>query len=263
VQDAASVAGMGLRGTAYGWYARRLRAQLRGGPLPRHVAIIIDGNRRWARRAGLAHVSLGHRHGVEHIERVLGWCAEIGINEVTVFVLSLDNLRKRAGDEVDYLVSLAEPALERLTRSGNPWRIHLAGRVDTLPAPMALALKQAAEATYDRPRHLTLAIGYDGRAEVVDAVRSLIEAEAAVGTLTAELADRLRVDDITSHLYVPEIPAPDLVIRTSGERRLSGFLMWQSVRSELFFSDVYWPGFRYLDFLRILRTFVTRQRLDR
>jgi short-chain Z-isoprenyl diphosphate synthase len=97
VQDAASVAGMGLRGTAYGWYARRLRAQLRGGPLPRHVAIIIDGNRRWARRAGLAHVSLGHRHGVEHIERVLGWCAEIGINEVTVFVLSLDNLRKRAG----------------------------------------------------------------------------------------------------------------------------------------------------------------------
>jgi short-chain Z-isoprenyl diphosphate synthase len=251
---------MKLLGVAHWWYARRLRAQLRGRPLPRHLAIIIDGNRRWARRAGLANVSLGHRHGVEHIQRVLGWCAGIGIDQVTIFVLSLDNLRKRAGDEVDYLMGLAEPALERLVRTGSPWRIHLAGRLDILPAPTALALKQAAELTSDRPRHLTLAIGYDGRAEVVDAVRSLVETAAAAGTSTAELAERLSTDDIAAHLYVPGSADPDLVIRTSGERRLSGFLMWQSVRSELFFSDVYWPGLRYVDFLRILRTFAARTR---
>ncbi len=138
-------------------------------------------NRRWARRAGLAHVSLGHRHGVEHIERVLWWCAEIGIDQVTIFVLSLDNLRQR-DDEVDYLMGLADPALERLMHTDSPWRIHLAGRVDILPAPTVLALKRAAEVTSDRARHLTLAIGYDGRAEVVDAVRSLVETEAAVGS---------------------------------------------------------------------------------
>jgi short-chain Z-isoprenyl diphosphate synthase len=250
---------VGLRGAAYAWYARRLRAQLARGPLPSHLAIIVDGNRRWARQRALESTSLGHRHGLEHIERVLGWCAEAGIGQVTLFVLSLDNLERRAGDEVDYLMSLVEPGLARLTRPGGQWRIHLAGRLDTLPVPAVRALKQAVEATRDRPRHLTVAIGYDGRAEVVDAVRSLLEVEADGGVSIENLAERIGPDDIAAHLYVPALADPDMVIRTSGERRLSGFLMWQSVRSELFFFDVYWPGFRHVDFLRALRSFAARR----
>lgn len=253
---------MGLREIAYRWYARRLRAQLAGGPVPAHVAVIMDGNRRWARQHGLAGPSQGHQAGAEHLERMLGWCAELGIDQVTVFVASLDNLRKRDRAEVDFLMRLAERgARERLAGPAGRWRLRVAGQ-NVLPAATAQALKHAVEATRDRGdgRVLTLAIGYDGRAEIVDALRDLVEAAARTGLTTAELARTLTAGDIAGHLYAPGLPDPDLVIRTSGERRLGGFLLWQTVHSELYFCEVHWPGFRKVDFLRALRSYAARRR---
>src|SRR5256714_3461195 len=166
-------------------YARRLRARLAGGPVPGHVAIIMDGNRRWARQNGFSNVSVGHRYGAEHIEDVLGWCADLGIRHVTVFVASIDNLAKRSASEVEFLMQVAERLIpERLARPGGRWRIHVAGHLDVLPDSTVRALKLAEEATRDRDTdpHLTLAVGYGGRAEVVDALRALLHEEAAAGT---------------------------------------------------------------------------------
>ena len=238
-------------------YARRLRRTLTS--VPRHVAIVTDGNRRWARQMGYADPGTGHRHGAEHLDRVLGWCGELGIECVTVYAASADNLRKRAAGEVDHLLRLIEEACrERLARPSSPWRVRVAGRVDVLPDSTRLALKSAEEATRSRPWTLTVAIGYDGRAEVVEAVRRNLVAAAATGESPASLADRFAPADIDLHLYTSGLPDPDLVIRTSGEQRMSGFLLWQSAFSELYFCDVYWPGFRKIDFLRALRAYAAR-----
>jgi short-chain Z-isoprenyl diphosphate synthase len=254
---------MSLRGVIYGLYARRLRAQLASGPVPRHLAIIIDGNRRWARQMGLADVSLGHQRGAEHIDEVLGWCADAGITHVTIFVASIDNLSKRAPTEIDFLMRLAEGVIpERLAAASGRWQLHLAGQLDLLPDSTARALKQAEEATRDRATgsHVTLAIGYSGRAEIASAVRSLLHEEAQAGTTAGQLARTLTDEDIARHLYTAGQPDPDLVIRTSGEQRLSDFLPWQTARSELYFCDVYWPGFRQVDLLRALRAYSARSR---
>ncbi len=254
---------MGLRDLAYAWYARRLSRQLARGPVPQHVALIMDGNRRWARQMGFDNVSLGHRFGAEHIEHVLGWCARAGISHVTIFVASADNLARRASTEIAFLMEVAEHIIaERMARPENPWQIHLAGQLDLVPESTAQALKRAAEATLDRDTglHLTVAIGYGGRAEVTEAVRSLLGDAASRGIGLRELAATLSEDDIAGHLYTSGLPNPDLVIRTSGEQRLSDFLLWQTADSHLYFTDVYWPGFRHIDFLRALRSYAQRER---
>jgi short-chain Z-isoprenyl diphosphate synthase len=243
----------------YRWYGRRLKARLRGAELPRHVALVMDGNRRWAREMGLGDVSEGHRHGAQHLERVLDWCAEVGIRQVTVFLASLDNVRKRDADEVGFIMRMIEEVVaQRMAQPDGRWQVHVAGRLEVLPDSTAHALKAVRDATLDRglTHHLTVAVGYDGRAEVTDAVRAVLEEAAAGDVSLAELAERITVDDIAAHLYTEGMPDPDLVIRTSGERRLSGFLIWQSAYSELHFCDVYWPGFRQVDFLRALRDYV-------
>ena len=246
----------------YRLYARRLRRELNGERLPRHLAVAMDGNRRWARQQGFDDPGIGHRYGAEHLEDLLDWCAGIGIDHVTVYVASVDNLQKRAGGEVAHLMSMIEEVIaERLMRPGNRWRLHLAGHLDALPDATAHSLKAAREATAGRAGgHLTIAIGYDGQAEIVDAVRDLLETEAAQGTDIADLADRLSAEDIGAHRYTPDLPEADLIIRTSGERRLSSFLLWQSAGAELYFCDVYWPGFRHVDFLRALRDYSRRRR---
>ena len=254
---------MRLRDLAYAWYAGHLSRQLANGPVPRHVALIMDGNRRWARQMGFDDVSVGHRYGAEHIEDVLGWCARAGISHATIFVASADNLSRRASAEIAFLMEVAEHIIaERLSRADSPWRIHLAGQLDLVPESTALALKRAAEATRGRDfgLHLTVAIGYGGRAEVADAVRSLLTDAAASGLSLHQLAASLTEDDIAAHLYTSGLPNPDLVIRTSGEQRLSDFLLWQTADSQLYFTDVYWPGFRRIDFLRALRSYAQRQR---
>jgi short-chain Z-isoprenyl diphosphate synthase len=182
---------------------------------------------------------------------------------VTIFVASIDNLSKRAPTEIDFLMRLAERVIpERLAAPSGRWQLHLAGQLDLLPDSTARALKQAEEATRDRATgsHVTLAIGYSGRAEIASAVRSLLHEEAQAGTTAGQLARTLTDEDIARHLYTTGQPDPDLVIRTSGEQRLSDFLIWQTVRSELYFCDVYWPGFRQVDLLRALRAYSARSR---
>lgn len=254
---------MGLRDAVYAWYTRRLSRQVAKGPVPRHIALIIDGNRRWARQMGFENVSLGHRYGAEHIEDVLGWCAQAGVSHVSIFVASADNLSRRAPGEIGFLMELTEHVIaERLARPSSRWQVHLAGQMDLVPESTALALKLAEETTRDRDGdwHVTIAIGYGGRAEVADAVRSLLSDAARAGVTMEQLARTVTEDDIAAHLYTSGQPHPDLVIRTSGEQRLSDFLLWQTADSELYFSDVFWPGFRQIDFLRALRSHAARQR---
>lgn len=244
----------------YRLYEHRLRAGL---TLPRHVGLVMDGNRRWARQMGLDDPNLGHRFGAEHIAEVLGWCHRLGIDHVTIYVASVDNLRKRGADEIDHLLSVVERLLaDRLSGPGARWQVHAAGRLDVLPDSTAHALKLAEERTREctTGAHLTVAIGYDGRMEIVDAVRSLLDAEARSGADLRDLATRITDETIAAHLHTAGRPDPDLIIRTSGERRLSGFLLWQSTRSELHFCDVNWPGFRRVDFLRALRDYTRRRR---
>jgi len=249
-------------------YAWHLRSRLAGAALPRHVALVMDGNRRWARQAGFDDAGVGHRHGGEHLRDVLGWCAEAGIEDVTVYVASVDNVRKRAPEEVAGLMRLIE---EAAAASGSGalrgWRLHLAGDLDVLPESTRSALRRAERASAERSDtgrparfHLTVAVGYDGRAEIAAAVRALLADEARAGASLDDAAERLTVDDIAARLYTAGRPDPDLVIRTSGERRTSGFLLWQAANSQLYFCDVYWPGFRRIDFLRALRSYAARAR---
>lgn len=252
-----------LSSLMYRLYERRLHRTVAGrGRVPQHIGLIIDGNRRWAREQGMANPSLGHRRGAEHIERVLGWCRELGVDHVTVYLASLDNLHKRNDAEVVYLLDVIENVVaEPLARPGSPWRVHLAGRLDALPDSTMNALKLAEERTRDRDTglHVTMAIGYDGRTEIVDALRSLLDEEARAGADLTDVAARISDEAIAAHLYNRGRPEPDLIIRTSGEQRLSGFLLWQSAQAELHFCDAYWPDFRKVDFLRALRDYGRHQ----
>jgi short-chain Z-isoprenyl diphosphate synthase len=260
---AAAVTGIGkMRQCAYRLYGRRLRRQLAGKPLPRHVGIIMDGNRRWALQRGMASASLGHKYGAEHAEEVLGWCEKTGIGHVTVFVCSTENLAQRDSDEVAFLMGVIEEFVAGKLTQDPAWQVHLAGNPDALPDSTARVLKEAVEASRDcaSGRHVTLAVGYGGRQEVIDAFRALLYERAEQGATLAEVAETITPDDIARHLYTAGQPDPDLVIRTSGEQRLSNFLLWQSAYSELYFCEAYWPAFREVDFLRALRSFAARQR---
>jgi len=251
---------VGVRDAVYAVYERRLRAHLAGLPVPRHVAIMIDGNRRWARAAGFDDVSQGHVVGARHITNLLDWCTEAGVEHVTIWLLSTDNLR-RPTDELEALLRIIGGVAHELSAEGNPWRVKAVGALDLLPADTAEALKAAEETTADRTGIVVnVAVGYGGRREIADAVRSLLLEHAASGGSIEELAEIIDVDHIAEHLYTRGQPDPDLVIRTSGEQRLSGFLLWQSVHSEFYFCDALWPDFRRIDFLRALRDYGTRQR---
>jgi len=230
----------------YRLYRHRLRRQIAGGRLPRHAGIVMDGNRRWARAAGLDSASLGHRRGAEHLDDVLGWCDQVDIDYVTVFVCSVENPARRDPDEIALLMELIEEFAQQMLDEPRPrWRLHVAGVVDVLPDATARALKAAVEATASCPsdKHLTLAIGYGGRREVLDAVRDLLLDKAAAGASVQQIAGELSVDDIASRLYTAGLPEPDLVIRTSEEQRLSNFLLWQSAYSEMLVSETLWPDF--------------------
>jgi short-chain Z-isoprenyl diphosphate synthase len=249
-----------VRDAVYALYERRLRNHLDGLPVPRHVAIMIDGNRRWARAAGFDDVTQGHLVGAQHIANLLEWCSEAGVGHVTVWLLSTDNLR-RPPAELQPLLRIIAGVAQELSAPGNPWRIKVVGALDLLPAETAEALKAAEEDTAGRDGiTVNIAVGYGGRREIADAVRSLLHEHAASGGTLEELAEIIDVDHIAEHLYIKGQPDPDLVIRTSGEQRLSGFLLWQSVHSEFYFCDALWPDFRKIDFLRALRDFGRRQR---
>lgn len=252
---------MGARDLLYSAYERRLSASLQrtGSRVPQHVGVILDGNRRWARSVGAAS-SEGHQRGADKIVDLLGWCDEAGVELVTLWLLSTDNLA-RPSAELDPLLQIIEAVVTDLASPQNRWTLNVVGALDLLPADTARALKEAAAATAGRPGvEVNVAVGYGGRREIADAVRSLLQAHAAAGATLAEVAEFLDVEHIAEHLYTRGQRDPDLVIRTSGEQRLGGFLLWQSAHSEFYFCEAYWPNFRHVDFLRALRAYAARQR---
>ncbi len=241
-------------------YERRLAQALEGAAIPRHVGVIVDGNRRWARAIGLEDPNAGHRRGADKIADFLGWCDEAGVEVVTLFLLSTDNL-SRPEPELVPLLRIIEDVVADLSAVHRRWHLRAVGALELLPAETVAVLKQAEEATRDRPgATVNLAVGYGGRREIADAVRSLLAEHSERGTSLDELIEELTVEHIAEHLYTRGQPDPDLVIRTSGEQRLSGFLLWQSAHSEFYFTDVYWPDFRRVDFLRALRDYAARHR---
>ena len=251
---------MGLREAVYSVYERRLRHDLEGLPVPKHVAVMLDGNRRWARAAGFEDVNQGHIQGARQIAQLLDWCTEVGVEHVTLWLLSTDNLR-RPPEELEPLLRIIAGVGDELSAPDKQWRVRAVGALDLLPQETVEALKRAEERTAERDGlTVNVAVGYGGRREIADAVRSLLQEHAAAGTSIEELAEVIDVDHIAEHLYTKGQPDPDLVIRTSGEQRLSGFLLWQSVHSEFYFCDTLWPDFRKIDFLRALRDYGTRQR---
>ncbi len=244
----------------YRLYERRLVQGLDGAEIPHHVGVMLDGNRRWARKVGLADPADGHRAGAAHIADLLEWCQAAGISMVTLWLLSTDNLR-RDDDEVRALLDIITDVVDDLAAPGQPWKIRIVGAMDVLPDPMATRLAAAEIRTADRAGlQVTVAVGYGGRQEIADAVKSLLRDAADTGANMAEVIENLTVDAIEEHLYTSGQPDPDLVIRTSGEQRLSGFLLWQSAHSEFWFCDAYWPEFRRVDFLRALRDYAARHR---
>ncbi len=238
---------------------RRLIDLVRGEPVPAHLAIIMDGNRRFAEREGLD-VKRGHAKGRDTLEELLDWCLDLGIRILTVYALSTENLARPKG-ELDDLMDLFDKALrdiatdERVHRHGI--RVRVFGRRHLLPARVqeAIGIAEAATANYSNYQY-NVALGYGGRDEIVDAIRAIAR-EVRDGTVAPDAID---TELVSRHLYTRDLPDPDLVFRTSGEERISNFLLWQSAYSELYFSDVMWPGLTRLEFLRAIRSFQLRRR---
>ena len=242
----------------YRLYEAQVSSEVRHLEKPCHVGVILDGNRRWASGHGQSSAR-GHQAGAKKIKEFLTWCEEVDVQVVTLWLLSTDNLT-RPQSELEPLLAIIEDTVHTLASSGK-WRIHHVGALDLLPSKTAQVLKVAEEQTKDNTGLLVnVAVGYGGRREVVDAVRSLLIEHAERGTALEEIAAHLDVEHIAEHLYTKGQPDPDLVIRTSGEQRLSGFLLWQSAHSEFYFCEAYWPDFRRVDFLRALRAYAARHR---
>ncbi|TPK54876.1 di-trans,poly-cis-decaprenylcistransferase [Mesorhizobium sp. B2-4-19] len=251
-------------GFLYWLYEIRLRRQIRAHPSPSHVGIILDGNRRFARRSGYTNPRAAYDLGAEKLDDVLAWCIELGIRAVTLWVFSIDNLQRPA-EEVSAILAAVERKISAL--ADDPLiqqrciRLKAAGRLDLLPPSTVRVLQTAAEKTAGNDvLTVTIAIAYGGREEIVDAVRSLIRHKMQQGIELDTMLATISPKDIDEHLYTVGLPDPDLIIRTSGEIRMSGFLLWQSARSEFYFSDVDWPEFRKVDFLRAVRAFQQRHR---
>ena len=248
----------------YRIYAYRLMRRVRGGPLPKHVGIILDGNRRYARRKQIDDPRDIYQIGAGKLDEVLAWCAEIGIKAITLWVCSTENLA-RPEQEVSGILRAVETKLSNL--ADDPWihrrgiRVRAAGKLDVLPLSTREAISAAEAATRDyEAMTLTIAVAYGGREEIVDAMRSFLKDQALAGAELGEVAELVTTEAIGRYVYVPDLPDPDLIIRTSGETRLSGFLLWQSAYSEFYFCDVFWPAFRKIDLLRAVRSYQQRQR---
>ncbi|MET3860459.1 short-chain Z-isoprenyl diphosphate synthase [Dietzia sp. 2505] len=244
----------------YSLYESRLRSSLEGARLPRHIAVMADGNRRWAKEAGFADVAHGHRAGAVKIAEMLGWCDELGVDVATIYLLSTENLGRDA-EELDELLQIIADVVDEITGPDKNWDVRIVGRLEVLPEWLADRLRHAERAsTGRRGVKVNVAVGYGGRQEIADATRELVAQLIDEGRTGQDLVDGITVEAIGEHLYTSGQPDPDLVIRTSGEQRLSGFLLWQSAYSEIWFTEAYWPAFRRVDFLRALRDYGARNR---
>ncbi|MDG6909503.1 MAG: di-trans,poly-cis-decaprenylcistransferase [Nitrososphaerota archaeon] len=245
----------------YRLYEGRLRSQVEREEIPGHIGIILDGNRRWAQDQGLTE-GLGHKEGADRAEELLDWCHDLGIRTVTLYVLSTENL-DRTPDELKDLYELIEARLNRLLNDARivkyRVRVRAIGHLDLLPDSIFDLLRaiEAKTEGYD-DHYLNIAVAYGGRAEITDVVRSVAQ-DVKSGKLSPEAISE---DTVSARLYTSFLPnqEPDLIIRTSGEERMSGFLLWQGAYSELVFVDVFWPAFRFIDFLRAVRTYQKRRR---
>ncbi len=248
----------------YRIYERRLGRQVRTRPVPRHVGVILDGNRRHGKQHQMTDPEKVYTVGADKLDDVLAWCVELKIPAVTLWVLSTDNLARNP-QEVSGILTAIETKLRKLAKARQIHRqrvrVRAIGCLDLLP-PATLAAVRAAEAAtegYDGLQ-LTIAAAYGGRQEITDAVQSFLREQLNKGRTLEEVIDAVTPDAVGRHIYSPDLPDPDLIIRTSGEIRLSGFLLWQSTTSEFYFSEVNWPAFRKIDFLRAIRSFQNRSR---
>jgi short-chain Z-isoprenyl diphosphate synthase len=247
-------------GLLYGLYQARLRRQLANAPLPHHIAMIVDGNRRWARERALETAAHGHRAGAAKMREFLGWCDQLGIRVVTIYLLSTDNLTGRSTEELTQLFEIIGD-LDSDLAAESEWRIQHVGTSDGLPLELIDRLQEVQRTTSGRTGlHINLAVGYGGRREIADAMRSIVHSHGNDGGTIDDLAAILTPELIAQHLYTQGQPDPDLIIRTSGEQRLSDFMLWQSAHSEFYFVDALGPDLREVDFLRALRNFATRDR---
>jgi short-chain Z-isoprenyl diphosphate synthase len=251
-----------LKEPLYRLYEMRLRQGLAQSEseLPRHIAVLCDGNRRWAREVGYDDVSYGYRVGAAKIAEMLRWCQEAGIEMATVYLLSTENLQRNP-EELAALIEIITDVVEEICAPANKWSVRTVGDLELLGEEPARRLRGAVESTNgNNGFHVNVAVAYGGRKEIVDAVRSLLAKELANGATGEQLIDAVTAEAISENLYTSGQPDPDLVIRTSGEQRLSGFLLWQSAYSEMWFTEAYWPAFRRVDFLRALRDYSARHR---
>lgn len=244
----------------YRLYESRLKREIDPDRVPGHIAVIVDGNRRWAKQRLLERASFGHRAGAKKVPEFLTWCENFGIGVVTLYLLSADNLSGRDSAELDELFTIiADLATELATHP--TWRVQHVGSCDGLPNHLQDALRDAETESAGRDGlHINLAVGYGGRSEISEAVRQLIEAHRASGGTLDTLAEAIRPETIGEHLWTRGQPDPDLVIRTSGEQRLSDFMIWQSAHSEFYFVEALYPDLREVDFLRAMRDYSRRSR---
>ena len=248
----------------YAFYETRLAREVARRPPPRHIGLVLDGNRRYAVREGLSHARDAYRLGAEKLDQVIEWCIGLSIPAVTLWVCSTDNLARPA-EEVAGILAAVEEKMRALAQHphihSHRIRVQAIGRVELLPPGTRAAIQAAEQATagYDGML-LSIAVAYGGREEIADAVRALIGSAQQQGMSLDALAQSVSPETIARHLYLAAAPEPDLIIRTSGEVRLSGFLLWHSANSEFYFSDVLWPAFRRIDFLRAIRSFQERSR---
>ena len=257
-----------IKNLFYAVYQKRLESKTSQWQTPYHIGIILDGNRRHAQERGFFDVikgKYGHHEGGDKLEEVLHWCDELGVKIISIWIFSLDNFKNREEAEVTEIFDVIERKMQSLlTIEGlhtNQIKVRSMGKIELLPPSLQEAIRDVEEATktYDK-FILNVAVAYGGREEIVEAFRSYLKSELAEGKEPIQIADELSVDKITPHLYTSNLPDPDLIIRTSGEERLSGFLLWQSAYSEYYFCDTYWPGFRKIDFLRAIRDYSQRER---
>jgi len=253
-----------LKRLVYRLYERQLLAEVFRRPLPRHLGLIQDGHRRYAREAGLASLVEGYRMGAEKTEEVLAWCAELGIPTVTLWWLSTENLARHP-DEISDVLRVIEEKMAEWVEGGLVRRLDMRvrpiGLLEALPARTLQALRAAeAETRRNERMLLNVGVGYGGRQEIVDAVKGYLRDCLERREAADEILRGLTPDAVDKYLYTYDCPDPDLIIRTSGEVRLSGFMLWQSAYSEFYFCDVHWPAFRKIDFLRAIRSYQHRQR---
>lgn len=248
-----------MQSVIYKFYEKILWQQIKNGPRPHHIGVILDGNRRFAMGKGME-ATEGHLFGAKKVEELLRWCWRLNIKMVTLYAFSTENFN-RSENEVSTLMELLKKKLsdfqnEPLIKK-NQVRIKVIGRLEYLSQEINDEIRKVEEMTKDYDNfHLNIAVSYGGRAEIVDAVKK-ISRKIEKKELTI---DEISEETIAQNLYTEGMPDPDLIIRTSGEERLSGFLLWQSAYSELYFTEIYWPAFRIIDFWRTIRIYQQRER---